>query len=68
MFDVAGLEGDHEIIQYVTPNVIGKYLQLIMEFTEKGFPRQCMMRFPEVYSGGMMWVMLKSAIYKASEE
>jgi hypothetical protein len=27
-----------------------------------------MMRFPEVYSGEMMWDMLKSAICKASEE
>jgi hypothetical protein len=32
------------------------------------YPKQCMMRFPEVYSGEMMWDMLKSAICKASEE
>jgi hypothetical protein len=33
-----------------------------------GYPKQCMMRFPEVYSSGMMWDMLKSAICKASED
>jgi hypothetical protein len=68
MFDVAGLEGEHDILQYVKPNVIAKDLQLMMECTRNGFPKQCMMRFPEVYSGEMMWDMLKSAICKASEE
>jgi hypothetical protein len=27
-----------------------------MECTMKGYPKQCMMRFPEVYSGEMMCV------------
>jgi hypothetical protein len=68
MFDVAGLEGEHDIIQYVKPNALAKDLQLMMECTRNGFPKQCMMRFPEVYSGEMMWDMLKSAICKASED
>jgi hypothetical protein len=54
MFDVAGLEGEHDI--------------LMMECTTNGYPKQCMMRSPEVYSGEMMWDMLKSTICKASEE
>jgi hypothetical protein len=55
MFDVAGLEGEHDILQYVKPNTLAKYLQLMMECTTNGFPKQCMMCFPEVYSGEMMW-------------
>jgi hypothetical protein len=68
MFDVAGLEGERDILQYVKPNALAKDLQLMMECTTNDFPKQCMMRFPEVYSGEMMWDMLKSAICKASEE
>jgi hypothetical protein len=68
MFDVAGLEGHHNILQYVTPNALAKDLELMMECTTNGYYKQCMMRFPEVYSGEMMWDMLKSATYKASEE
>jgi hypothetical protein len=68
MFDVAGLVGEHDILQYVKPNALAKDLQLIMECTTNGFPKQCMMRFPEVYAGEMMWDMLKSSICKASEE
>jgi hypothetical protein len=68
MFDVAGLEGEHDILQYVKPNALAKDLQLMMECTMNGYPKQCMMRFPEVYSSEMMWDMLKSDIYKASEE
>jgi hypothetical protein len=62
MFDVAGLEGEHDILQYVKPNALAKDLQLMMECTTNGYPKQCMMRFPEVYSGEMMWDMLKIAI------
>jgi hypothetical protein len=68
MFDVAGLEGEHDILQYVKPNALAKDLQLMMECTTNDYPKQCMMHFPEVYSGEMMWDMLKSAICKASEE
>jgi hypothetical protein len=68
MFDVAALEGDRDILQYVKPNALAKDLQLVMECTTNGFPKQCMMPFPEVYFGKMMWDMLKSDICKASEE
>jgi hypothetical protein len=40
----------------------------MMECTTNGYPKQCMMRFPEVYSGEMIWDMLNIAICKASEE
>jgi hypothetical protein len=68
MFDVAGLEGSHDILQYVKPNALAKDLELVMECTTNGYLKQCMMRFPEVYSGEMMLDMLKSAIFKAYEE
>jgi hypothetical protein len=68
MLDIAGLEGQHYILQYVTPNALAKDLELMMECTTNDYPKQCMMRFPEVYSGEMMWDMLKSAICNASEE
>jgi hypothetical protein len=68
MFDVAGLDGEHKILQYVKPNALAKDLELMMECTRNGFPKQCMMCFPEVYFGEMMWDMLNSAICKASEE
>jgi hypothetical protein len=68
MFDVAGIEGEHDILQYVKPNALAKDLQLMMECTRNDFPKHCMMRFPEVFSGEMMLDMLKSAICKASEE
>jgi hypothetical protein len=48
MFDVAGLEGEHDILQYVKPNALAKDLQLMMECTMNSYPKQCMMRFPEV--------------------
>jgi hypothetical protein len=68
MFDVAGLEGQHDILQYVKPNELAKDIELMMECTTNGYPKQCMMRFLEVYSGEMIRGMLKSAICKASEE
>jgi hypothetical protein len=34
----------------------------------KRYPKHCMMKFPEVYSGEMVWDMLKSAVFKAGEE
>jgi hypothetical protein len=39
MFDVAGLEGEHDILQYVKPNALAKYLQLMMECTTNGYPK-----------------------------
>jgi hypothetical protein len=68
MFDVAGLEGKHDILQYVKPNPLSKYAQTVMECIAKGYPKHCMMKFPEVYTGEMMWGMLKSAVLKAGEE
>jgi hypothetical protein len=50
MFDVAGLEGEHDILQYVKPSALAKELQLMMECTTNSYPKQCTMRFPEVYS------------------
>jgi hypothetical protein len=38
----------------VKPNALAKDLELIMECTTNGYPKQCMMRVPEVYSGEMM--------------
>jgi hypothetical protein len=68
MFDVAGLEGTHDILQYVKPYPLSKDAQIVMECIAKGYPKHCMMKFPEVYSGEMMWEMLKSAVLKAGEE
>jgi hypothetical protein len=48
VFDIAGLEGHHDILQYVIPNALAKDLELMMECTMNGYPKQCMMRFPEV--------------------
>jgi hypothetical protein len=58
MFDVAGLEGEHDILQYIKPNALAKDLKLMMECTRNSFHKQYMMCFPEVYSGEMMRVML----------
>jgi hypothetical protein len=68
MFDVAGLEGTHDILQYVKPNPLSKDAQMVMECIAKGYPKHCMMKFPEVYSGEMVWEILKSAVLKAGEE
>jgi hypothetical protein len=46
MFNVAGLEGDHDILQYVKPNALAKDLERMMECTTNGYPKQCTMRFP----------------------
>jgi hypothetical protein len=43
MVDVAGLVDVHNILQYVKPNALAKDLQLMMEYTRNGFPKQCMM-------------------------
>jgi hypothetical protein len=32
MFDVAGLEGQHDILQYVKPNPLSKDAQTTMEY------------------------------------
>jgi hypothetical protein len=41
MFEVAGLEGQHDISQYIKPNALAKDLQLMMECTTTGYPKQC---------------------------
>jgi hypothetical protein len=51
MFDLAGLEGNHDILQYVKPNPLSKDAQIVMECIAKGYPKHCMMKFPELYSG-----------------
>jgi hypothetical protein len=68
MFDVVGLEGNRDILQYVKPNPLSKDAQIVMECIAKGYPKHCMIKFPEVYSEEMMWDMLKSAVFKAGEE
>jgi hypothetical protein len=68
MFYVASLEGHHDTLQYVKLNALAEDLELMMECTTNGYPKQCMMRFPEVYSGENIWDVLKIAICKASEE
>jgi hypothetical protein len=68
VFDVAGLEGNHDILQYIRPNPLSKDYQTTMECIDKVYPKHCMMKFPEVYSGEMMWDMLKRAVLKAGEE
>jgi hypothetical protein len=40
----------------VTPNVLAKDLELMLECTMNGYPKQCMMRVSEVYSGEMICV------------
>jgi hypothetical protein len=68
VFYVAGLEGQHDILQYIKPNHLSKDAQIIMECIAKGYPKHCMMKFPQVYPGEMMWYMLKSSVLKAGEE
>jgi hypothetical protein len=41
----------------VKPNALAKNPKLVMECTMNGYPKQCMMRVPEVYSGEMMCVI-----------
>jgi hypothetical protein len=36
IFDVAGLERQHGILQYVRPNALAKDLEIMMECTMKG--------------------------------
>jgi hypothetical protein len=36
---------------FIKPKALAKDLELVMECTMSGYPKQCMMRFPEVYSG-----------------
>jgi hypothetical protein len=40
----------------VKPKVLSKDLEIMMECTTNGYPKQCMMRFPEFESGDMMCV------------
>jgi hypothetical protein len=55
MFDITSLEGQHNIIHYIKPNTLAKDTQTVMECTTQGYCKQCMKRFPKVYSGEMMW-------------
>jgi hypothetical protein len=68
MFDVSDLEVMRDILQYVKPNPLSKDAQTVMECIAKGYPKHCMMKFPELYSGEMMWDMVKSVVLKAGEE
>jgi hypothetical protein len=68
MFDVSGVERTYDILHYVKPNPLSKDAQIIMECIAKRYPKNCMMKFPEVYSGEMMWEILKSAVLKVGEE
>jgi hypothetical protein len=45
-----------------------KDTQTVMEFIAKGYPNHCMMKFPETYSEGVKWDMLKSVVLKNGEE
>jgi hypothetical protein len=36
MFDVDGLEGQHDILRYVKPNPLSKDAQIVMECIAKG--------------------------------
>jgi hypothetical protein len=65
---VAGLEGQHDIIQYAKPSPLSKVDQTVMECISKGYPKHCMMKCSEVCSGEMTWGILKSIILKAGEE
>jgi hypothetical protein len=38
MFDIAGLEGEHGILQYLKPNLLAKDLELVMECTMNSLP------------------------------
>jgi hypothetical protein len=50
MFEVFGLEGQHDIIQYVKPNPLASALEIILKCQANHYPPRCMMRFSDVYS------------------
>jgi hypothetical protein len=50
MFEVFGLEGQHDILQYVKPNPLASALETIVKCQANYYPSHCMMRFPELYS------------------
>jgi hypothetical protein len=69
MFEVCGLEGQHEILQYVKPNPLASALETIVKCHANHYPSRCMMRFPEVYSTEDNWELgLKVALTKAAEK
>jgi hypothetical protein len=41
---------------YVKPEALVKDLELMMECTTNDYPKQCMVSFPEVYSGEIICV------------
>jgi hypothetical protein len=41
---------------FIKPNALAKDLELMMECTMNGYPKQCMMRVSEVYSGEMIFI------------
>jgi hypothetical protein len=40
----------------VKPNTLAKDLELVMECTTNSYPKQCMMKISEVYSGEMICI------------
>jgi hypothetical protein len=55
MFEVFGLEGQHEILQYGKPNPLASALETIVKCQVNRYPSHCMMSFPEVYSAENNW-------------
>jgi hypothetical protein len=69
MFELCGLEGQHDILQYVKPNPLASELETIVKCQANHYPAHCMMRFPEVYAPEEKWELgLKVALTKAAEE
>jgi hypothetical protein len=69
MFEVFGLEGKNDILQYVKPNPLSSALETLFKCQENHYPPHCMMRFPEVYSSEENWEFgLKVAHTKSAEE
>jgi hypothetical protein len=44
----------------VKTNALAKDLELMMECTTNSYPKQCMMRVSEVYSGKMIFIKTKA--------
>jgi hypothetical protein len=50
IFEVFGLEDQHDIIHYAKPNPPASALETIVKCQANHYPPHCMMRFPKVYS------------------
>jgi hypothetical protein len=69
MSEVFGLEGQHDILQYVKPNPLASMIETILKCQVNHYPPHCMMRFPEVYSSEEnLEFGLKVPLAKAVEE